>query len=74
MRISGKEEAPWLRCRGCHKVFGAVRWHCSHCHETFSTKSAVEWHRQQDMCVPPERFGWVKEDYYWTEPVKKGKK
>lgn len=73
MRISGKQKAPWFRCRGCRSVWGGDdAWHCDKCHRTFGVK--VDWHRIEGQCVPPERMGWEPDDegiYVETKKVRR---
>jgi len=63
-RIDGKDKAPWLRCRGCHKTYWAENWHCQDCHDTFSYKTTF--HYSENGCIPPVRFGWDLVDNVWT--------
>jgi hypothetical protein len=65
-RISGKDKAPWLRCRGCKKSYWAQNWHCQRCHETLNEVTA--WHWQDRACVPPSRMNWeLDNDDVWVE-------
>lgn len=64
-RISGKDKAPWLRCRGCRKAYWAQNWHCPRCHETLH--DVATWHWADKGCVPPVRMGWELVDDVWTE-------
>lgn len=73
MRIDGKNKAPWLKCRGCRKVYWAETWHCTQCHETFAQKKPTG-HLQHGVCVPMHRLGWsVDKEGVWQPPEPKKK-
>lgn len=73
MRLSGKVNGQWFRCRACRAVWEASAWHCIHCHDTFAGDVSAA-HRpattgKQHCTDPAITLGWVKTDGRWQPPA-----
>jgi predicted NBD/HSP70 family sugar kinase len=64
-------QAAGFPCAGCGGTWtGARRCHCGKggCHQTFSSASAFDKHRQAFACRPPAESGLVLTDGVWCHP------